>query len=503
MRGRTFTAIVASFAMVILACTGNAVLVETRSQEGTAASADAEQSGPALSKGGSKRVRLAGEGPGGGPNGVAAAGPGANEKCATNSNPDHGFTADALKIGTIIPLTGALRPLGEQVARVMRVTVEQTMNRQDTIGGAYSELNWGCPTRPGIFGRRVELEIFSMQNATPEEALAGMRRLIDVENVFLVRDCYLQSSLMGPATQYQNDKGVPAVWCYFSEMRLPALAPWNFSPGTDPLVATGIDVGYQINRLNKERLAILADPSTAQNAVKIARRVAAYLDHPIPDDCVVFKKAQEASNGMRSEIAALRTCYGGRSPDGVIALDALNAVFGALEAESQGWRPADNDVHWSCTGLSCWITTLADLCSDACEGMTTNCASLPCIPWASPEQFPAAKALRETRNQFLSREPEDILTYGPAAITGGIALWLTMTGPDLSRERFAHTLETLDNWDAGIGPILNTSKDDHFGGKSVWLVRFTGNNREPFFDDLSGRFVTLKDMGVPARLVRN
>ena len=149
----------------------------------------------------------------------------------------------------------------------------------------------------------------------------------------------------------------------------PELAPWNYSPGINPNVAAAIEVGYLIKKLNRQRLAIIADPSVKDNLVKVVRRVAAHLKHPIPADCVVLKKAQEASSGMRSEITAIRTCYGaGQTPDAVVALDALNAVFGAMEAKSQGWRGADNNVVWDCTGLSCWITTLAELCDDACRG---------------------------------------------------------------------------------------------------------------------------------------
>ena len=46
------------------------------------------------------------------------------QRCATNSDPAHGLTATSMKWGTIIPLTGALRPLGEQTARVMQVAVQ-------------------------------------------------------------------------------------------------------------------------------------------------------------------------------------------------------------------------------------------------------------------------------------------------------------------------------------------------------------------------------------------
>ncbi|MGH2693867.1 MAG: ABC transporter substrate-binding protein [Actinomycetota bacterium] len=491
---RTWVAVAVVTALLAAACTGEAVLVERQSAEGSLASDEANE-GPVLSKGGKKSLNVgAGARSGGKLTGKVGTAKAGVANCATNSDPESGFTASTLKIGTIIPLTGALRPLGEQVARVMKVTVEATMNRQDRIVG-YEQLNWGCPKRPGIFGRRVSVDIYSLQANTPEEALAGMRRLIDVENVFLVRDCYLQSNLMGAATQYQNAQGVPGVWCYFSEMPYPALAHWNFAPGVDPLVISAIHTGYLINKLKKRRLAILSDPSLKHNQVAAVRRVAKTLDRPIPSDCIVYKKAQEADNGMRSEIARIRTCYGAAtSPDAVIALDALNGTFGALEAQDQGF-----DTQWSCA--TCWVESLAELCGDACDNMITDCQALPCVPWASAEKFPAVAALRDTYNRYLSREPEDILTYGPAAITGGIALWLTMTGPDLSRERFRTTLESLKRWDAGIGPILTTSPSDHFGGKSTWLIRFTGRN--PWFDDLTGRFITLREVGVPESAVHD
>lgn len=490
--------------LFVAACNGHAVLVETRTEDGELISAteDGTSADSVLAEKGAKGVDV-GSGStstsssgGSGAVGTASAG---EANCATNSNPEQGFTADTLKLGTILPVTGALRPLGEQTARVMKLAVEN-LNRTENIPGPLGHLNWGCPERPGIFGRKVSLKIFSLQANTPEEALAGMRRLIDVENVFLVRDCYLQASLMGPAVQYQNSKGVPAVWCQFSEMPYPQLAPWNFAPGTDPQVGSAIHAGVLMKKMNKERLGILADPSTEENTVRAVRAVAEHFDHPIPDGCVIYKKAQEASNGMRSEIASLRTCYGGQSPDAVIALDALNGVFGAMEAARQGWRGQDVGVQWSCTGTSCWIQSLAELCGRACAGMLTDCQALPCVPFADPEKYPAVQALQDARARSYPQEPQDILTYAPAAITGGLALWLTMTGPELSREAFRNTLATkIRNWSAGIGPILNITDNDHFGGKAVWLIRFTGGGE--WFEDESGRFMTLDEVGVPYSVV--
>jgi hypothetical protein len=502
MKRRRLSALVALAGLFIAACNGHAVLVEERGGTSVAGASTEDGTGSA---GGSGNELSGGKVSGSG-SGSAGAGGSANGSgsgggdipCATTSNPEEGFTAESIKLGTIIPVSGALRPLGEQTARVMKLAVDR-INTLDKLPGPYDYV-WGCGERPGIFGRQLELEIYSLQNQTPEEALGGMRRLIDIEKVFLVRDCYLQSNLMGPATQYQNSKGVPAIWCHFSEMGA-GLAPWNYGPGINPYVAAAIEVGYLIKKLNRERLAIIADPGVKDTLVKVVRRVAAHLKHPIPADCVVLKKAQEASSGMRSEVTAIRTCYGaGQTPDSVVALDALNAVFGAMEAKSQGWRGADNNVVWDCTGLSCWITSLADICGNACEGMHTNCASLPCVPWASEKQYPSVKNFNDFHDEWVPREPEDILTYAPQAITSGIALWLTMTGPDLSREKFIETVGSLNNWSSGTGPTITMSDTDHYGARAVWIIKYTG--RAPYFTDVTGDFITLDSVGVPEELTR-
>ena len=420
-------------------------------------------------------------------------------RCATTSNPAQGFTEDSIKIGTVLPLSGALRPLAEQVSRVMTTYMEEYLPTIDHIEGPLADINWRCPTRPGIYGRQIEVKIYSLQSATPEEALAGMRRLIDVEKVFLVRDCYLQDSLMGPATAYQNSKGVPGIWCHFGGMPTPQLARWNFNPGTDPLTQSAIHTGYLINELGKERIGILADPTDENGIVRVVRAVAAHLGHPIPDSCVIYKRTQEAANGMRSEVARLRTCYSGQSPDAVFAADALEAVFGALEAKSQGWRGADAGVQWSCTNPSCWVQSLAEICGDACEGMITDASSLPAVPWADPKKYPAVATNQRVHQEWFPGEPKDAVTYGAASISAGIALWLAMTGPDLSREKFRQTVEGLDNWSSGIGPIINTSPSDHYGARALWLLRYTGG--APWFDDVSGDFLTLSDVGVPESVV--
>jgi hypothetical protein len=484
-------------ALLLVACQGGGETFQvtaTGGTEETSASAD----NPNLSTGGEGSVSV------GGPVQAGQKSSGAGDpKCATNSDPNSGFSATAMKWGTIIPLTGALRPLGEQTARVMKTATETWLNSITKIPGPY-DLDWGCSQRPGIYGRKVSLDILSMQANTPEEALAHMRRHITSNKVFLVRDCYLQSNLMGPAVTYQNSQNVPGIWCSYSEDPAPALRRWNFSPGVDPLKVTGVHVGYLLspNKLNKQRMAIIADRTLEKREVATAKKIAANFGKTIPDRCIVLDHAQEAQNGMEGPIAQIRGCYGtSGQPDAILAMDGLNFTFGALEAKDQGWTP--DQVQWAC--LTCWVQAFSELCGDACTNAITDCQALPCIPWADRGKYPAAGVLKDTWSQYLTSDPQDILTFGPAAITGGLGLWLGMTGPDLSRDKFRNTVENLKNWDAGIGPILNTNPGDHYGGKSVWLIKFTGNQGGaiPWFADLTGRFVPLSEVGVPEGLTQS
>jgi len=463
--------------MVLTAC-GTSVLVQTIEPAGAPSVEPTSVRLQQLSKGTQRAVNLAN----GAPLLVGA------QRCAKNSDPSSGYTATSMRWGTIIPLTGALRPLGEQTARVMQVSVNY-LNSVTSVPGGF---DWGCPGRPGVWGRTVDLRILSLSQNTQDEAAAAMRRLIDVDHVFLVRDCYLETNLMGPATSYQNSQHVPGIWCYFSEWPFPSLAPWNYSPGTDLNKVAAIHTGWLMNTLHRHKLAILDDPSVKDNLEQVVRRIYRYINgYDIPDQCVVRTKAQDAPGGMQSQIQQIRTCYSGSSPDSVLALDALNGVFGAISADNAGWGMRTSGVQWACA--TCWVQALADECADKCEGMITDCQALPCIPWSN---LPAAQTLEGIRSRYLPNEPKDVLTYGPMAITLGIGLWLGMTGPDLSRDGFLHTVGNLHNWDAGIGPILNTSSDDHFGGKAIWLITFNGRD---FSDDTHG-FKTLSDVQVPASL---
>src|SRR5439155_18206826 len=111
--GRKVVAFVVAGLLTLVACSAGTTVVARGIGGGPAVAPGSSESGAVLSKGGLKGYNV-GQAPG------LATGP---VRCATNSDPSQGFTSSTMKWGTIIPLSGTLRPLGEQTARAMQAAV--------------------------------------------------------------------------------------------------------------------------------------------------------------------------------------------------------------------------------------------------------------------------------------------------------------------------------------------------------------------------------------------
>lgn len=409
--------------------------------------------------------------------GVSTTGDGA--VCAEEAT-GPGVDADEIRLGTILPLSGPTRPLGEQTARVMQRAVAHynTLSSDPTR----PDLNWKCPGRPGIYGREVKLEIASISSESEDDVLQAMRRLIDVQDVLLVRDCYLQASLMGPGHAYAEDNGVITYHCYPQSLPQPELAPHTWALGTADVVLAGLLTGYLVNELGRSRIGLLYDP-TYEAQAEAVRSVAANLGVEIVEE--VQARAQTAVNGRRSEVLALRQA----DPDAVIVLDALNATYAGVAAGQLQWAPADSGVAWACN--KCWLKFQVDVCGDSCAEMITNTASVPFEPYD-----PGSQQLWDNKQAIFPNEPDDILTFAAILITAGLFVDMADTGVDLTRGGLEETF-LAHSGPAGAGlPPINTSPTDHFGGQADWLIEFTGQSWPNGFADLSGGYLSLDDVGV-------
>lgn len=405
---------------------------------------------------------------------------GASESKCADSATDTGVTEDSIVWGTILPLSGPTRPLGEQTARVMKRAVSYMNSRTHDI--SRPDLNWGCPGRKGIYGREVDLKIAAISSDSEDDVLQAMRRLVDVEDAFLVRDCYLQASLMGPAHSYAERNGVTTFHCYPESLQQPQLAPHTWALGTSRQVQAALFVGYLVNELGRSRIGVLYDP-TYQEQLETVRYVADQLGVEIVEE--VEARAQTAVNGRRSEVIELREA----NPDAIIVLDALNATYAGVAAGQLQWRPKDSGVAWACN--NCWLKFQVDVCGENCETMITNTSGVPFEPFND-----ASKQLWDTKRQIFPNEPDDILTFAAILITSGLFIYTAEAGLDLTREKLEQVFLSLENYSGGGLPPITTAPDDHFGAKADWLVEFSGRSWPNGFNSLSGGFISLDQVGV-------
>ncbi|MPZ00083.1 MAG: ABC transporter substrate-binding protein [Actinophytocola sp.] len=488
-RSRRLTAMLLAFGMLTISC-GQTVLVREIETSGgvgvgaTAGSARGDSSTqPSAQRGGGtdKQVRASG------PKAEAAQGPSRSnavprdpdKRCATSAT-DTGVTKNSLTWGTILPLSGPTRPLGEQTARVLKRSVNY-YNQLDH-DPSRPDLNWGCAERKGIYGRKVNLEIASISSDSEDDALQAMRRLVDVEKAFLVRDCYLQSSLMGPAHGYAERNDVTTTWCYPESLPQPELAPHTWSLGTDRQTQASLLVGYQMRELGAERIAMLYDPTYEEQAEAV-RSVVGELGGEIVKE--VQARAQTAVNGRRSEVMSMRSA----NPDAVIILDALNATYAGVAAGQLGWRPKDSGVSWACS--NCWLKFAADVGGENLATMITNTSGLPFRPTNE-----GARRLWQIKNSIMPGEPNDVLTFAGLVTTAALFVYTAEAGPDLTREKLEDVFLSLENYSSGFTPPITTSESNHFGGRQDWLVEFNGNQWPNSFSDTSGGYIGLDQVGV-------
>ncbi len=437
------------------------------------------QTGPSAQANPSSGPLAPGSNPTYGPGSLPTSGPEAAVRCATGGR-ETGVSANQIKWGTILPLSGPTRPLGEQTARVMQRSVAY-------FNGVFTDasvpgLNWSCPGSRGIYGREVKLEIAAISSDSEDDVLAAMRRLVDVEKVLLVRDCYLQASLMGPAHNYAERNGVITSWCFPESLRQPQLMTHTWAPGMSSEDQAALLTGHLVKTLGKKRIALLYDP-TYQETAKIVRTVAEKLGAVITTE--VQARAQTAVNGRRSEVLELRSS----NPDAVLVLDALNGTYAGVAAGQLQWRPKDSGVAWACN--KCWLKFQADVCGENCEGMLTTTAIVPFKPYNT-----AAQSLYDIKRRIFPNEPDDILTFAAILITGQLFVDIATTGPDLTRARLERVMATKVNFSGSGVPPLTTSAFDHFGSQSDWIIKFSGRPWPNGFTDVTGGYVGLRQVGV-------
>ncbi|MET0624995.1 MAG: ABC transporter substrate-binding protein [Pyrinomonadaceae bacterium] len=356
---------------------------------------------------------------------------------------DPGLTNAAVRVGTLLPATGALAATGAAM--------------RDVLTAFFNELNAGG----GVFGRRVELRS-AETGADAAGTVASARRLVEEGQVFAV-----VGGLSAGA-----DKQLLAL---AQELEVPFVGPATLLPPT----------GSGANRYVFYLMPGLGEQARALVNFHVKRREGAQ-----PKVAVVYaggeiggagaaaveEQCKKAGCGVVQKVAYERGKFD--APALVRSLKGADAVFFfgtggeetafLKEADAAQWRP-DVFLLGALTGR--------ELAASVPAGFKGKVfLTFPTVPGDVSEAGAGELRMLATKYKFEVRHTAAQLTALAAAKV--LAEGLKRGGRDLSREKLVTALEGFYDYETGLTPRLTFGPNRRVGAAGAYVVLIDPERKE-------------------------
>lgn len=354
---------------------------------------------------------------------------------------DPGLTDAAVRIGTLLPVQGALAGTGAAM--------------RDVLAAYFNELNAGG----GLFGRRVELQ-FAETGAAPAETTANARRLVEEGQVFAV-----VGGLSAGA-----DSGVAAL---ARELEVPFVGPATLLPQA----GAGRYVFYLMPGFAEQARALVN--FHAQRQKQTRPKVAVVYEESEVGTAAATAAAEQCAKAGGGPVHKLSYARGKFDAAALVRdLKGADAVFffGAggqetafiKEAEAAGWRP-ELFLLGALTGR--------ELVSAVPAGFKDKVfLTFPTIPADVTEA--GAAELRSLAEKYKFELRHTAAQLSALAAAKVLAEGLKRGGRDISRERLVTTLEGLYEYETGLTPRLTFGPNRRVGAAGAYVVRIDPERKE-------------------------
>jgi len=341
-----------------------------------------------------------------------------------------GITARTVVLGQSAPLSGPLRPVGEEI-RNGALAYLRTLNDAG-----------------GVHGRRIELATLD-DAGEPDRALANTRRFIEEFGVFALL-AYPGQSATNEVLELASKVGMPLVGpvSRASSVRRPGRGVFAVSAG---LVREVDQIVDYYAALGLRRMAIVrSEGADGAPWIAAARRACARRDLPAPSDIVVG--AAGAGPAARKALEA--------GAEVLIVAQAQPAAADLVRAVKRG-----------AAGTQVVVTSLASAPSLAgalgTDGAGVSLAQV--VPPIDRISLPIVVAYRaayaaETASQAYS--PASFEAFIGAKVLAEAA---RRAGPALTREKFLLALEATSALDTG-GHLVRFSRNSREGSGRIYLL---------------------------------
>lgn len=345
-------------------------------------------------------------------------------------------TPEPIRLGTFLPLSGAMAPLGQSVL----AGVEARLQRVNEQGG--------------IYGRQLQL-LAHDDEFEPSRTVAVAQRLVEKENVFSL------VAPMGTPTNkvvldYLEKSGTPVIAPVSGSSLLSIPPRYNyFALQVNYVVEGTLLARYALETLNARRIAVFhsSDDFGEEGARAFLAELASHHLRPVK-----VERGWPEGLAAGAIIERLRAA----DPDTVLLYTYPNQVAPLLrEAQRQGFHPQwlGSYVHVDPV-LFEWAGVAA------VEGMI---AGQPYVDLLGDE--PAAVAFRRDLAAYAPGTKPGIFSASGYTAASLLIEGLQQAGPDLTPEHFISALESLDNWSGGLVTGISYSRHDRRGVKYLSLAR--------------------------------
>jgi branched-chain amino acid transport system substrate-binding protein len=341
------------------------------------------------------------------------------------ADPDNGITADEVKIGASLPLSGSLAAMGKSVDEGLQVFLSMVNENG------------------GVHGRKISAKTYD-DEYKPDKAVANSKLLIERDKVFAV------VSPLGTATslaayEYLAPKSVPMVGTLsISDKVTTPPREFLFALPAPQSAEAPAYVDYAVEKLGAKKFAILyQNDSWGKPALDFTSKQLA--KHGL--ELVETQTFERLTTDMTSQVFKLKKA----EPDVVIlyALGQQAAIF-FKTAQKLGWSP----VVFGAGGLNSPKTI--ELVGEIAEGKL-YCSS---YYWPLDSDVEAIKAFVARHKEMFPKSSVGTLALMGYSAGAVFCEALKQAGPEPTRAKLVQALENMSGFDQKIGPPITFQSVD-------------------------------------------
>lgn len=317
--------------------------------------------------------------------------------------------------------------------------------------------------RGGIHGRKISI-LLKDDKYEPDPAVQNTNELIEKENAFFLFDYVGTPTLTRvlPLLKYYEKEKIVNVAPFTGAdpQRKPPYDKFVFNirasyrEETRALVRYLYDKGYR-------RIGFLGQADAYGKSGEIGVRNALAELNLKPVETVSYRRNQSFETDMSAQVSILRQA----GADAVIAVGVYGPCGAFVrDARMAGWNVPVANVSF--VGPEVLLEKLHAASASSGKDLTANLINSQVVPSPDDKRYPLVAEYRA------HVAPDH---YGFVTLEGWlnavvVVEALRRAGPSPSREDFIRAMESLHDWDPGLGVNLEFSPSSHQGLHRVWLT---------------------------------